>query len=113
MSRPAEEARSRASGFFRDAAGLVGLEATLDPSKIVIHDGFIGDGYGIPSAAGNAAIRATARAGGIFFDPVYTGKAFAAYLELLKDGRFADVNTAVFLHTGGEPSLFIGAFDLS
>ena len=112
VSRPAEEARNRASGFFRDAAGLVGLDETLDPADITIHDGFIGDGYGIPSEAGNAAIRATARAGGVFFDPVYTGKAFAAYLELLESGRFQDVKTTVFLHTGGEPSLFVGAFEL-
>jgi len=108
VSRPAKEARERAAMFARDAAALVGLEHEITASEIVIHDGFIGEGYGKASAAGNAAIRTTARACGVFLDPVYTGKAFAGYMHHVSAGRFDGLSNAVFLHTGGEPSLFVG-----
>lgn len=106
VSRPAEEARGRAAAFARDAAALVGIEHEIDPAAITIHDGFIGEGYGIASEEGNAAIRTAARACGLFLDPVYTGKAFAGYMRHVGEGRFEGVKQAVFLHTGGEPSLF-------
>ena len=108
VSRPAEEARTRAAMFARDAAALVGLQHEIDASEITIHDGFIGEGYGVASQAGNDAIRTTARACGVFLDPVYTGKAFAGYIQHVAAGRFEGISTAVFLHTGGEPSLFVG-----
>jgi 1-aminocyclopropane-1-carboxylate deaminase/D-cysteine desulfhydrase-like pyridoxal-dependent ACC family enzyme len=108
VSRPAEEARDRAAMFARDAATLVGLSHDISAAEITIHDGFIGEGYGKASPAGNAAITATARACGVFLDPVYTGKAFAGFMHHVDAGRFKDVSNAVFLHSGGEPSLFVG-----
>ena len=113
VSRPADEARARAANFAREAAALADVACEIDPSEITVHDGFIGEGYGIASAEGNAAIQKVARAAGVFLDPVYTGKTFAAYLHLLAQGRFQDVGDAVFMHTGGEPSLFVGKGDLS
>ncbi len=108
VSRPAEEARTRAANFAREAAGLAGIACEIEPNEITVHEGFIGEGYGIASPEGNAAIEKVARTAGIFLDPVYTGKTFAAYLHLLGQGRFHDVSRAVFMHTGGEPSLFVG-----
>lgn len=110
VSRPAQEARTRAAQFFHDTAALVDLDASIDPAEIIIHDGFIGEGYGVPSDAGMAAIRTTARACGIFLDPVYTGKAFAGYLQHVASGRFDGMANVVFLHSGGEPSLFVGPY---
>ena len=73
---------------------------------MVVHDGFIGNGYGVPTAAGDAAIVLVARTQGMFLDPTYTGKAFAGLRTLAAGGRFDDHGPIVFIHTGGEPALF-------
>ena len=65
---------------------------------------FVGPGYGVPSEAGNAAIRRLARTEGIFLDPIYSGKAFAALLDLVENRRL--IGKILFWHTGGLPALF-------
>lgn len=73
---------------------------------IVVNDGFVGDGYALPSAAGTAAIRIAAETEGLLLDPVYTSKVMAALLALLDDGPLATGRDVIFLHTGGSPALF-------
>ncbi|CAN5761182.1 hypothetical protein BH23CHL2_BH23CHL2_01290 [soil metagenome] len=43
---------------------------------------------------------------GIFLDPVYTGKAFAAMVADIRSGELSAGDTVIFLHTGGTPALF-------
>jgi len=52
------------------------------------------------------AIRLTARAEGLLLDPVYTGKAMAGLMDLVRQGRWRDDQAVVFWHTGGQPALF-------
>jgi len=52
------------------------------------------------------AIRLVAQTEGIFLDPVYTGKAMAGLIDLIKKGRFKSTDTVIFIHTGGIPALF-------
>ena len=52
------------------------------------------------------AVRACAALEGLYLDPVYTGKAMAGLIDLVRPGRFASDQTVVFLHTGGTPALF-------
>jgi L-cysteate sulfo-lyase len=66
---------------------------------IVVHDNYIGEGYGRPTDDGIAAIRTIAETEGIILDPVYTGKAMSAMLDMLKNGTLAYANDVVFLHT--------------
>ena len=80
------------------------------PNQVIttVVDGFQGQGYGIPSPEGVAAIRRLARTEGILLDPVYTGKAMAALLA-----RAGEVEPPViFLHSGGVPALFAYADEL-
>ena len=52
------------------------------------------------------AVHLCARFEGLFLDPVYTGKAMAGLIDLVRTGRFARDQTIVFVHTGGTPALF-------
>jgi L-cysteate sulfo-lyase len=52
------------------------------------------------------AVRLLARREGILLDPVYTGKAFAGLVDLIRKGRFKKGENIVFLHTGGAAGLF-------
>lgn len=69
-------------------------------------DSYVGTHYGVPTRAGNAAVRLVARQEGLILDPVYTGKAMAGLVNLIRQGAFGRDETVVFLHTGGLPALF-------
>lgn len=65
---------------------------------------WVGPGYGVPSNAGQDAVAFLAKNEGILLDQIYSGKAFAALLELAKSKKIS--GKVVFWHTGGVPSLF-------
>jgi 1-aminocyclopropane-1-carboxylate deaminase/D-cysteine desulfhydrase-like pyridoxal-dependent ACC family enzyme len=109
VSRPGAEVRRNVRALAAAAGELLGTPCALEDAEIVVHDGFMGPGYGVPSPEGIAAIRLAARAGGVFLDPTYTGKAFAWLAAAGRSGRFAAGQRVVFLHSGGEPALFAHA----
>ena len=92
------------------AAGILecSFEREQDDFEMVYH---VGQGYAIPNAEDTPYIEELARMEGILLDPVYTGKAWAGMLKLLKDGYFGDEDNIVFVHTGGAAALF--AMDLA
>jgi 1-aminocyclopropane-1-carboxylate deaminase/D-cysteine desulfhydrase-like pyridoxal-dependent ACC family enzyme len=88
-----------------ETAKLAGIEADIVLEDIILKE-YIGPGYARPSEEGDAAIRFMAEKEGIFLDPIYTGKAFAGFLDLLSKDFFAPNENVVFVHTGGGPTLF-------
>ena len=52
------------------------------------------------------AVQLLARTEGIFLDPVYSGKAMAGLIDLIRTGVFTKDQTILFLHTGGSTGLF-------
>ena len=109
VSRPADECEERIAHLAREAAQLFrpqGEAIHITPDDISVRDGFIGDGYGIPSPEGIEAIRLLSRTEGLFLDPTYTGKAMAGLIGEIRSGRIRKGETVVFVHTGGEPALF-------
>ncbi len=75
-------------------------------AELEVDDRFVGEGYGVPTPEGLAAIRLLARLEGLLLDPVYTGKAMAGLVAMVREGRFGADENVVFLHTGGWPALF-------
>ena len=51
------------------------------------------------------AVRMLARLEGILMDPVYTGKAMAGFIDLIRKGFFRKEENILFVHTGGSPAL--------
>jgi L-cysteate sulfo-lyase len=78
----------------------------LGPDQVQIVEGYAGTAYGIPTEEMRDAVRLAARLEGLILDPVYTGKAFAGMIDLIRQGRFSSDQTVVFIHTGGAPGLF-------
>ena len=91
------------------AAELLGwdLPRRADDFEMVYH---VGPGYAVPNPEDTPYIRELARTEGILLDPVYTGKAWAGMLRLLKEGHFPGDGALAFVHTGGAAALF--AMDL-
>lgn len=90
----------------RETAAAMGLDVEIGPDDVVVHDEYVGEGYGILNPGVVEAIAQTARTEGILLDPVYTGKAMTGLLDLVATGEFTSTDTVVFLHTGGAPALF-------
>jgi D-cysteine desulfhydrase len=106
VSRPAAEVRPRV-GTLADSARRLGYSCRIGADDVVIHDGFIGNGYGIPSAEGGTALALAARCEGVLLDPTYTAKALAGYRALVGEAQYVDVRTTLFIHSGGLPSVFV------
>ena len=85
-------------------ADLLGFGSGLPSEAFDLNFDYVGEGYGVPSPAGQSAICYLATSEGIFLDPVYTGKAFAGLLELIERGSLG--GRLCFWHTGGLPALF-------
>ena len=105
VSRPVPEAKNRVRDLAARAAELSGL--TTPPAEPEVRGGWIGPGYGQPSAAGQAAAHLVARTEGVFLDPVFGAKAMAALIADCRSGRAE--GTQVFLVSGGAPTLFAGS----
>jgi 1-aminocyclopropane-1-carboxylate deaminase/D-cysteine desulfhydrase-like pyridoxal-dependent ACC family enzyme len=86
---------------------LLGLSSgALAGTAIEVDDAFVGEGYGVPSAASREAADRAVRLEGLFLDQTYTAKAMAGMLEHLRSGRLSDAASVVFWHTGGFPGIF-------
>jgi len=81
------------------------LGTSMDRTKIIVDDGFVGPGYAQASEEGENAARLFAGLEGILLDPVYTGKAAAALLHYAENGRFRNGNV-LFIHTGGNAGVY-------
>jgi D-cysteine desulfhydrase len=90
----------------------LGLEVSLAPGEVVAYDGYLGAGYAIMGEPEQEAISLLARSEGILLDPVYTGRAMAGLIDLIRKGEFGKDETIVFWHTGGSAALFAYADQL-
>ena len=79
---------------------------SFSPDDVTLYTDYVGEGYAIPSEGCIEAIGLLARYEGLFIDPVYTGKAMAGLIDLVRKGTFGGEETVLFLHTGGLPALF-------
>ena len=87
-------------------ADRVGLRGGIARSAVVANCDYVGDGYGIPTPGMAEAVQMMARHEGILLDPVYSGKAMAGMIDLIRKGEIGKHETVVFLHTGGAVGLF-------
>ncbi len=100
----------RAKRIANEAASLLGLSERLDRGDLFTDQGYIGDGYGIPTPESLEAITLLAKTEAILLDPCYTSKAMAALIDHVRRGQLSPDDTIVFLHTGGMPAIFTSGF---
>ena len=93
-------------------AKLIGLDYAFSPDQLILNSDYVGEGYGVIGAQENEAIALTAKYEGILLDPVYTGRAMAGLIHLIRSGNITKSDKVLFWHTGGAPALFAYADDL-
>jgi len=88
------------------ALKLLNIDFNLASSDVIVDNNFVGEGYEIPSAEANRAVKIFAENEGIFLDPVYTGKAAAGMINDLEQEKLEKGSDLLFWHTGGTNALF-------
>ncbi|CAN5772446.1 D-cysteine desulfhydrase [soil metagenome] len=103
---PSTAQEERLHTLAQATAELAGVHTPVPRDAVRVIDDQVGGGYSIPTDAMIEAVGLFARCEGILLDPVYTGKAAAGLISLVRQGRFAANERVVFLHTGGSPALY-------
>ena len=81
-------------------------DRSLPRFRVLVDDGYVGPGYGIPTEGTIAATNMLAQHEGILLDPVYSGKGMAGLIGRIETGEITENGDVIFLHTGGAVSLF-------
>jgi len=108
-----EELQAMVAALATETAAHLKLDLRFAPGEISVNADYIGAGYGVLGTLERKAIRLAAEVEGLLLDPVYTGRAFAGMVDLIRRGEIRRGETVLFWHTGGTPALFAYAAELS
>jgi 1-aminocyclopropane-1-carboxylate deaminase/D-cysteine desulfhydrase-like pyridoxal-dependent ACC family enzyme len=105
--------RERTAKIANDAAEAIGWpEVRLTAADVDLTTDYAGQKYGASTPEGNDALLYFARRESILLDPVHTGIAASGLLDHVRAGRVKRGARVVFVHTGGQPALFLHADEL-
>jgi D-cysteine desulfhydrase len=107
VSRKKSDQEGLVYGLVKRTAAHVGIDSVIPREAILCFDEYVGPGYSRPTPQMAEAVRLLARLEGILMDPVYTGKAMAGLIDLVRKGYFKDEENILFVHTGGSPALYV------
>jgi D-cysteine desulfhydrase family pyridoxal phosphate-dependent enzyme len=101
-----KELQASVARLANNTADFLGENLNIVPDEIEVSADYLGGGYGVLGEPEKEAIRLFAREEGLLLDPVYTGRAAAGLIDLIKKGFFKREDEVLFWHTGGTPALF-------
>ncbi|MBW2470264.1 MAG: D-cysteine desulfhydrase, partial [Deltaproteobacteria bacterium] len=107
VSRPKDEQEQLVYELVKETAVHVGIRSDIPARAVRCYDEYVGPGYSLPTAEMAEAVRMLAGLEGILMDPVYTGKAMAGCIDLIRKGVFKKGENVLFVHTGGSPALYV------
>lgn len=96
----------RISGVVEETLELLGIRRDIPKEAIRSDDSYLGPGYSLPGDDTLEAISMLANLEGILLDPIYSGKAMAGLIGMVRKGDFVKGEKILFLHTGGSPALY-------
>ena len=106
IDEPEDDLKEVVAHLASEAADRLNEKFRLKPEDIFVNANYLGEGYGILGDPEREAMRLFARTEGLLLDPVYTGRAAAGMIDLIRQGFFKPGETVLFWHTGGTPALF-------
>lgn len=98
--------KAQVSELASQASERLGPRVEFKPSDVLANDNYCKAGYGVLTDAEVEALRLFATLEGLLLDPVYTGRAAAGLIDLIRKHELQRGETVLFWHTGGQPALF-------
>jgi D-cysteine desulfhydrase family pyridoxal phosphate-dependent enzyme len=105
--------KSHVSALASDASELLGERIQFTSDDVMATDAYCQAGYGVLTDSEREAVKLFARYEGLLLDPVYTGRAAAGLIDLIRKRFFKEGETVLFWHTGGQPALFADKYSSS
>lgn len=105
VDHPAENVKAQVGALATATATHLGVETAVLGSRIAVNDDYLGEGYAKVGEPEREAIQLVAQLEGILLDPVYTGRAMAGLIDLIRWGAFTRGQNVLFWHTGGTAAL--------
>ena len=106
IDEPEDWLKNRVSGLASNASEKMGERIEFRLEDILANEDYCKAGYGVLTDAEREAVKLFAKYEGLLLDPVYTGRAAAGMIDLIRQGFFKKDETVLFWHTGGQPALF-------
>ena len=110
VDEPAELLTERIGRLASATAEYLGIDGQGFEPEILVSSDYLGGGYGVVGQAELEAIQIFARSEGLLLDPVYTGRAAAGMIDLIRRGHIRKHESVLYWHTGGAPALFAGQY---
>jgi D-cysteine desulfhydrase len=106
IDEPEAQLKAHVSELATQAAEKLGERIQFTGDDVLATENYCQAGYGVFGAGEREAIHLFASNEGLLLDPVYTGRAAAGMIDLIRKGFFKKDETVLFWHTGGQPALF-------
>ena len=106
VSRSKDVQEELVYGLAVETAEKLGVKNGIAREDVICFDQYVGPGYSLPTDSMVEAVKLFAGTEAILLDPVYSGKAAAGLIDLVRKGYFPKNSNVLFLHTGGSPALF-------
>jgi D-cysteine desulfhydrase len=106
VRRTRQEQEPNVHKLAQEVAALLDIRGGVPREAVTALGDWVGPGYSLPSPEMVDAVRMVAQVEGILLDPVYTGKAMAGLIGLIRRGTFKKGENVLFVHTGGAPALY-------
>ena len=106
IDEPEAQLKTHVSALASEASEKLGARIEFRPEDVLANDAYCQAGYGVFGEGEREAIMLFAKNEGVLLDPVYTGRAAAGMIDLIRSGFFKKDETVLFWNTGGQPALF-------
>ncbi|MDP2975716.1 MAG: D-cysteine desulfhydrase family protein [Anaerolineales bacterium] len=106
VDEPRDVLQERVAKLATETSERIGERIAFSPEDVLVNADYCAAGYGILTKGESEAVTLFARTEGLLLDPVYTGRAAAGMIDLIRKGFFKNDETVLFWHTGGTPALF-------
>ena len=106
VDEPSDMLAQRVLRLARLTIEYLDVRVEVSDDRVTVVDDYVGEGYAIMGEPEREAIDLLARFEGILLDPVYTAKAMAGLIDLVRKKTWRQDQAVLFWHTGGAPALF-------
>lgn len=111
IDHPEGELCAKVAQIACGASERLGVRKQITPGDVLVNADYLGGGYGVLGAIEAEAIHLFARLEGLLLCPVYTSRAAAGMIDLIRKGFFKKDENILFWHTGGDATLFADPYE--